>query len=630
MRLEYSEHQITEEDKLTIRLLDRAYNLEVKLDFQLYQDCDLLKRRVRLINHGDRAVKLEQVLSASVPLPGDCGDFQLTGLIGAHLLETKIERQPIRAGRHVLEGRQLYTGHAANPFFALDASGGQGEGATETTGQVWFGGLEWSGNWKIVVEQVRSPEQLVRVSAGINDYDFAWQLQPSASFQTPWLVLGYTGKGFGQASRNLHRYQLDHLLPKPQATQLRPVLYNSWEAVGFDVNAISQLALAEKAAKLGVEVFVVDDGWFGRRNSDKAGLGDWWPNPTKFPKGLAPLIERVEALGMDFGLWVEPEMVNPDSDLYRAHPDWVYHFVGRTPSLSRNQLILNLARPDVKEYVLTMLDVVLSRYNIKYLKWDYNRPISEAGWPSASLEQQREISVRHVRSLYDIVAQLRGKHPEVLFEACASGGGRADMGSLAHFDHAWASDNTDPFDRLAIQQGYMLAYAPKTMYAWVTQSDHNRANYSLQYRFHSAMMGSLGIGTNLNNWSESELKQAQEFIAEYKTIRSCIQHGQVYRLTGLNGRPGNQAVQYQAQDAQTGVVLAFQQREHFWQNRHRLQLQNLKPYRVYYLKGDLADGEHTRVSGQALMEYGVLPRFEGQYSSALVGYGCEIIDTKGV
>ncbi len=620
LRLEYSSHTISDEYRLAIQLLDRIYGLAVVLEFQLYPDCDLIKRRVTLSNTSAQNIKLEQVLSASLVLPGDQGNFQLTQLNGAHLLETQLERQPVRTGRQVIEGRQLYTGHAANPFFALDSAGASGQGAIETGGQVWFGGLEWSGNWKIIVEQLRSPEKIVRVSAGINDFDFSWQLEPGEGFETPWLALGYTNKGFGQVSRNLHRYQLEHVLPKAFATKLRPVLYNSWEAVGFEVNETSQLDLAHKAARLGIELFVVDDGWFGQRHSDQAGLGDWWPNSDKFPQGLTPLIEQVNQLGMEFGLWVEPEMVNPDSELYRAHPDWVYHFPSRESSLSRYQLILNLARDEVKEFVFSTLDRLLGEHNIKYLKWDYNRPVSEAGWPDALPERQREVAVRHVWAFYEIVARLRENHPGVLLEVCASGGGRVDMGSLHYFDHAWASDNTDPLDRLAIQQGYTLAYAPKTMYAWVTQSDHNQANYSLRYRFHSAMLGSLGIGANLNHWNEAELEEAGSLIAEYKAIRSIVQHGQMYRLTHF-GEVANQAVQYQTADGSAGIVLAFGRREHFWHNRTRLHLQNLQSDQLYQLSGDLAEGYPGYLSGQGLMEYGLLPQLgHALYSSALVKY----------
>lgn len=622
LRLAYLSHQISEDEtKLTITLKDQFYPLELLLHYELYPEYDLLRRRVEVVNSGQSGVKLEQVLSASVGLPFDRGNFRLTHLAGAHLLETQLEQGPVSTGRKVLESRQLHTGHSFNPFFALDLLDDRGLGATETSGEIWYGALAWSGNWKIVVEQTRSPYRVTRVAAGINDYDFSWQLEAGERFATPWLVLGYTESGFGQMSRNLHRYQLAHVLPTAAAHALRPVLYNSWEAVEFAVNEAEQLKLAQKAARLGVELFVVDDGWFGERHSDKAGLGDWTTNAQKFPAGLTPLIKGVNALGMDFGLWVEPEMVNPDSELYRAHPEWVYHFANRPYTSSRNQLILNLARSDVQEYLYAVLDKLLTAHNISYIKWDFNRSTSEPGWPDAPLEKQREVWVRHVQAFYTLVDELRARHPGVLWEACAGGGGRADLGTLFHFDHLWASDNTDPFDRLSIQQGYTLAYAPKTMYGWVTQSNHNRADYSLSYRFHSAAWGSLGIGANLNSWNEAELAQATRLIEQYKQMRPIIQNGLFYRLTSL-GLYDRLALQFHAAKAEEGVVLAFNRRKNFWQEREnpRIRLTGLAPASSYELEGELTAGEPKVWSGQALMSRGILPHFQAHFDSVMVHY----------
>jgi alpha-galactosidase len=617
LRLGYVGHEIGDEE-LLIRLKDQFYGLEVGLRYRLYPKCDIFTRRIELLNSGQMPLTLEEILSGSLPLPYDRGgDFRLTHLAGTWDSETQLERSPVTPGRKLLEGRLNYSGHANNPFFALDLVESDGHGATESTGEVWFGALQWSGNWKAVIEQGRSPFKFTRLAAGLNDYDFSWQLEPGQSFETPWLALGSASDGFGQISRNLHRYQLNHVLPRSFATSLRPVLYNSWEAVEFKVNEADQLQLAEKAARLDIEIFVMDDGWFGQRNHDRAGLGDWWPNPQKFPNGLKPLIERVNALGMDFGLWVEPEMVNPDSDLYRAHPDWVYHFPNRQPTTGRNQLILNLARPDVEDWLFGWMDKLLSEHNIRYIKWDYNRAISESGWPAAAREHQREIWVRHIAALYRILDRLREQHPAVLFEACSGGGGRADLGTLSHFDHTHISDNTDPFDRLPIQQGYTLAYAPKTMYTWVTSSDYNQGQYPLRYRFHSAFMGSLCLATNLNRWAEAEMTEAAHFIAQYKRIRPLVQHGAMFRLTPLSDHE-RLAVEYLAEDKSEGVVLIFERRKHFWQNPLRLRLAGLEPERLYSLSGDLDDREPTQLSGQALMQHGLLPRLEGYHRSAMI------------
>ncbi|HEX2910595.1 MAG TPA: alpha-galactosidase [Chloroflexia bacterium] len=620
LRLVYDSHTLSEnEDELNILLRDEHYGLGVNLRYRLYPDCDILTRQVTLTNSGAEAITVEKIMSGSFPLPYERGEFRLTHLAGTWATETQVQRTTVTPGQKVLEGRLNYTGHAHNPFFALDLLSQEGYGATESSGEVWFGALQWSGNWKTVVEQAHTPFRVTRVSAGINDYDFSWQLEPGGTFETPWLTLGYSREGFGTASRNLHRYQLNYVLPRRFAAELRPVLYNSWEAVGFNVREEVQMQLAEKAAKMGAELFVIDDGWFGERHSDKAGLGDWEVNPQKFPNGLNPLIEKVNSLGMQFGIWVEPEMVNPDSDLYRAHPDWAYHFPNRSSTTKRNQLILNLSRQDVQEHLFGWLDRLLSEHNISYVKWDYNRTISEPGWPEAPLEQQREIWVRHVRALYNLVDRLRARHPDVMFEACSGGGGRADMGMLAHFDHTWTSDNTDPLDRLPIQQGYSLAYAPKTMFCWVTDMDLNKGNYSLRYRFHSSFMGSLGVGGNLNHWSEAELAEAAQLVTEYKRIRPIIQQGEQFRLTPLEkGDRELMAVQYLAAGQSEGVVLAFNRRQHFWRNPQRLLLQNLDPEALYTLSGDLLPSEPVRLSGQALMERGILPQLDGLLSSALI------------
>jgi alpha-galactosidase len=623
IRLSYVKHSISSPDgaALVIHFKDTFYPLEVALHYQVFADCDIITRKISLTNPGQQPITLDAALSGSVPLPYDRGDFRLTQLAGAWFSEFRVERSPVTPGRKVLEGRQNFTGHNNNPFFALDLLDADGVGASETVGEVWYGGLQWTGNWKIIVEQVNNPYKQTRVAAGINDYDFSWQLGAGTSFETPWLALGYSGQGFGEMSRNLHRYQRSHLLPARAAQELRPVLYNSWEAVGFSVNEAEQLKLVEKAARIGAEVFVIDDGWFGQRHHDRAGLGDWYVNSEKFPNGLSPLINKVNELGLDFGIWVEPEMVNPDSDLYRTHPEWAYRFPNREPTTARNQLTLNLARPDVQAHLFGWLDQLLSKNNIRYLKWDYNRPISEPGWTDAPPEQQQETWVRHVQGLYQLVDRLRERHPQVLFEACSGGGGRADMGSLSHFDHLWTSDNTDPLDRLPIQQGYSLAYTPKTMYCWVTHMKRNNLDYSLKYRFHSSFMGSLGIGTNLNELTEAELTEAAGLVADYKAIRPLVQQGDFYRLTGLN-QAGQAllAVQYLAPDRSDGVILAYNRTSHlFWTNPQRVFPRNLDPAGSYRLSGGLQGfpGE-APVSGEALMYQGVLPEFDSYLSSAVI------------
>ncbi|WP_246317162.1 alpha-galactosidase [Paenibacillus agri] len=608
-KLVYKDHEIIlgdEHEELIIVLKDTVYPLLVHLHYRLYPKHDILERYAVIENTGEEAITLDQSLSATWHAPR--GDrYRLTHLAGKWIEETQIYQDEITPGKKTLESRRGNTSCQANPWFAIDRGT-----ATEDHGEVWFGALAWSGNWKITVEY--SPFKLLQVSGGVHDFDFSWHLAGGTKFQTPAFVGGYTREGFGQASRNFHRYQREHVLPKPISEGLRPVLYNSWEATYFDVNEEGQTKLAEKAAAMGVELFVIDDGWFGERNHDRAGLGDWTVNPEKFPNGLKPLIDKVEALGMKFGIWVEPEMVNPDSNLYRTHPDWVYHFPNRPRTESRNQLVLNVANPEVQSFIFEMMDNLLSENNIAFVKWDMNRSLSEVGWLDAPQEQHKEVWVRHVQGLYDIFARLRAKHRAVAFEACSGGGARIDLGIMQLTDEVWTSDNTDPYERLFIQEGYSLAYNAQSMMCWVADAGKWMKNRpaSVAYRFHSSMMGSLGIGGNLLNWSEEELEESRKWVDVYKDIRHIVQKGDQYRL--LSPREGSTtAVQYVTTDQRESVLFALMHPQKFQNHSPRIYLRGLKSESLYQV-----DGFEQPLSGSALMNRGLDLDLWGDMSSKMV------------
>jgi alpha-galactosidase len=441
----------------------------------------------------------------------------------------------------------------------------------------------------------------LNVVAGIQPFDFSWHLGPHQSFEAPPLVCGFTEQGLGGASRILHRYQADEVLPQRHRDTLRPVLYNSWEATRFDVRVEEQITLARRAAELGIELFVVDDGWFGARDGEHAGLGDWVVNSRKFPRGLGELIDEVHRLGMQFGIWVEPEMVNPDSDLYRAHPDWVFHFEHRERTLARNQLVLNFAREDVQANILGQLQCLLRDHPIDFLKWDHNRPYTEVGWPAAPRERQREVWVRHVWGVYEVLAALRAEFPELLVESCAGGGGRVDLGILRLTDQVWVSDNTEASDRLFIQYGYSRAYAPRTMVNWVTDvpNDQTGRENPLDFRFHVAMQGVLGIGGNILRWTPAELAQARELVAQYKRLRPIVQHGdQYWLLPPALERPC--AVQYVSEDQRESALFLYQARGALGQGVRQVRLQGLDPARRYRRA---VDG--IKSTGSALMAAGV-------------------------
>jgi len=626
LRLRHDSHRI-ESNVLKLVLKDPHYPFAVELRYRVLPRFDLIERSAVLRNGCERPIDVEQALSAVWHLP-HLQPWTLSYLAGKWGAETQLRRADLGQGKFQIESRRGATSHQLNPWFALSGTGKAGE----EHGEVWYGALAWSGSWKIAAE-VNAAGRL-QVAGGIHDFDFSWRLEPGAEFETPVFVGGFSPNGFGPASRQMHAYQLAEILPRPAAGEARPVIYNSWYATEFNIDVAQQIALAKRAKDLGVELFVVDDGWFGKRDSDRAGLGDWSPSKTKFPQGLKPLIDAVHGLNMKFGVWVEPEMVNPDSDLYRAHPNWVFHFPNRPRTEQRRQLMLNFARPDAAEHIFRVLDTRLTENEIDFIKWDMNRHIMEPGWMEAPQAQQREIWVRHARAVYDILDRLRAKHPRVLWESCSGGGGRADLGILRRTDQVWTSDNTDPLDRLVIQEGYTYAYAPKTQVAWVTDNPDgvNGRDTPLAFRFHCAMMGTLGVGGNLLRWSNEESAEAKWYVAEYKQIRPLVQDGLLYRLhphaVPLPSSPavagsGLQAYEYVSPDLSQAVVFVFLHSSQLGNDLPAIRLRGLMPgarYRIEVRQPGTGDPAITaqEMSGATLMERGLALRLRGDYQSALI------------
>ncbi|MFJ4693101.1 alpha-galactosidase [Streptomyces sp. NPDC088766] len=590
--------------ELVLEFRDRLYPLHVALHYRVHEDTDVIERRTVLRNAGDRRVELVRADSAAWTLPV-LPDYRLSHVTGQWSAESQLRRDTLPYGETVLTSRRGITSHHANPWVMLDAGD-----ATEDHGRVWSAALAWSGTWRVTVQ--RTPDGRAGWTGGAGHEGTSLPLAPGEEHATPVFAGLCTDGGFGAASRAWHAYTLAHVLPHGRETA--PVLYNSWEATGFDVDEASQKALAERAAALGVELYVVDDGWFGSRRSDRAGLGDWTPAPDRFPGGLGPLSDAVRGLGMRFGIWVEPEMVNPDSDLYREHPDWVLHIPGRVRSELRNQLVLNFARDDVADWAYRWLTRLVGDHAVDFLKWDMNRAFSEAGWPGAAPDGDRLWSA-YVTNLYGVLDRLRADHPGLRIETCSGGGGRVDLGILARTDQAWASDNTDAVDRLAIQHGFGQVYPARTMSAWVTDVPNQVTGRTvpLRFRFHSAMAGLLGIGGDLTHWSEEELAEGAALVAEYKKVRHLVQHGALYRLSEpLGDRPT--VVQYVAEDAAELLVLAWQRGPRHGSPRLPVRLPALTPGARYR---DTRTG--TVHHAAVLAEYGLhldLPR--GDWSSTAV------------
>jgi alpha-galactosidase len=584
---------------LTVRFADRHHPLEITLHYRVRDDTDVIERWTVLRHTGGRdPIELERCDSAAWTLP--LAGARLSHVVGGWSSESQLRRDSLPHGETVLTSRRGTTGHHANPWLMLDDGT-----ATEERGEVWSAALAWSGSWRVTVQ--RPPFDAVAFTGGFGHDGLRWRLAPGESWTTPVFAGLYGTDGFGGASRAWHAYTLAHVLPHPE--ELRPVVYNSWEATGFDVDLDGQLLLAERAAAVGAELFVLDDGWFGERDSDRAGLGDWRVNPARFPGGLDELIKAVHGHGMRFGLWVEPEMVNPDSDLYRERPGWVLHQPHRARTTLRNQLVLNFARPDVAAWAHAWLDRLVTEHEIDFLKWDFNRAFTDAGWPGH--HDPDRLWVDHVRNVYAIIDRLRAGHPRLRVESCPGGGGRADLGILARTDEVWTSDNTDAVDRIAIQHGYGQLYSARTMAAWVTDSPNPLTGrlVPLRFRFHVAMAGVLGLGGDLPAWAADELAEAADLVARYKEIRPVVQHGALYRL----GAPGDPVCAVQYCLGGRVVVLAYRVSARFGHAAGRLRLAGLNPAARY------RDAEGRVHHGAVLLSHGLdLDLPGGDHASTLV------------
>ena len=538
----YEAEEDAKADRLDIILEDRAMGLSVLMRYILHRDNGMIARNVILT--AQKKIWLDRVMSAAVSLPAG-QESTARWLTGKWMGEFRIVESPVNIGVLTLQSKRGIPGPHFNPSVALAEPC-----ANETGGRVWYGALAYSGNWSIQIEKTIFGN--THIVAGINDFDFEMVLEPGESFETPAFYTGFTEDGFGGMSRDMHRFIREKILPRQT---LRPVLFNSWEATAFNVQVDGQKKLAEQAAHMGCELFVVDDGWFGERHSDKAGLGDWWVNKQKFPNGLSELIEHVKSLGMKFGIWVEPESVNPDSGLYRAHPNWIYRYPNQEPVQLRNQYLLNLSLPQVRDYLKDMLHGLLSDNNIDFIKWDMNRAVTDP--QSAIGNAGKSLWYAHVEAVYSLWKSIRESFPHVEMETCSGGGGRIDLGILHYAEQSWPSDNTDPYTRLLIQEGFTQLYPPTIMMCWVTDSPGGEwSKRPLSYRFHSAMCGGLGIGADISKFRKEELEECAFWIKKYKRWRHIIQHGDLYRLK--SPRQGNfSALEYVSADKEEALVFLF-------------------------------------------------------------------------
>lgn len=513
----------SEADTLKVYMLDEVTQLHVTLIYTIYATRNAITRAVHVENKGEDTLGLEKVASMSVDFRET--DFEMINLPGAHVRERDIERAPLRRGMQSVESRRGSSSHHQNPFIALVR-----EETTETKGEVYGFSLVYSGNFKAEVEVDQTCQS--RVIMGINDFDFKWLLKPAETFQTPEVVMVYTDQGLNDMSRTYHDLYGRRLARGKHRDAERPVLINNWEATYFDFNEDKILTIADKAKDTGVELFVLDDGWFGKRDDDFTSLGDWFVYDEKLPSGLKTLAEKINKMGMQFGLWFEPEMVSPESELYKAHPDWCLHVPNRRRSESRNQLVLDFSRPDVCDEMIQRVTAILESAPISYVKWDMNRNMTEIGsryWPK---EQQKEVAHRYMLGLYRVMETITAKFPEILFESCSGGGGRFDPGMLYYMPQTWTSDNTDAISRLRIQYGTSLVYPISSMGSHVSEVPNHQVGRitPLETRGHVAMDGNLGYELDVTKLSDEEISGIKTQVDLYKSIRQTIQYGTFYRL----------------------------------------------------------------------------------------------------
>jgi alpha-galactosidase len=597
-----------EQAALELEFADPVTGLRATLHYRVVPGTDVLLRWTVLANTGAEELHLEQLDSAAVNVPVT-GAARLTYLTGQWAQEFTRTTLELARGRFEMGSTQGVPGHAYAPWLAFQDAA-EADGPTTAT---WGVALQWPGSWHLTADA--EPGGSLRVRAGRVPHEGAVALAPGAELRTPELACAFSPEGLDGLSRVWHRYER-HLAGE-RLHRPRKVLYNSWEATGFDVDAAAQLELAEIAAELGVELFVVDDGWFTGRGDEKGGLGDWTPDPAAFPDGFDAFIARIKALGMDFGLWVEPEAVSPASALHAEHPEWVYRIDGRPATLVREQLLLDLGRADVQDFVLATLDRLLTAHDISYLKWDMNRPPTERGRPGATEPGALDLDAAHAAGYLRVLDHLRTRHPHVTVEGCAGGGARVEHTTLARTDVVWPSDNTAPLDRLAIQYGYLHAHAPHTMSSWVTDAPgvFDPRPRSLAFRFVLASAGVLGIGADIRRWDAARRAEAASWVARYKDVRDVVHHGEARLL----GSPADTTCGVQYEEPGGRVVVAA------WSTGRldgaplvpgrpaRLRLRGLDPAAVY---ADQDTG--TRYSGAHLLHAGLPLPWSATHDAELV------------
>jgi alpha-galactosidase len=510
-------------ETLMVTLRDELFAINVKLYYSVFVEEDIIVRRAVIQNDSPNEIMIEKALSMNLDFNND--DFCLTTFDGTWINERQLNRQTIKPGIIKIDSKKGVSSADHNPFIIINK-----EHTTETSGNCYGFSLIYSGSFEAIVE--RSPFNLIRVQMGINSFDFFWQLKSGEEFTTPEVALSFSNDGYNKLSKSYHNLINNHIIKPDFKDVERPVLFNNWEATMFDFNQNKLLKLAKKASKLGLELFVLDDGWFGKRDTDLSSLGDWFVNKKKLPMGLDGLADRINKNGMKFGIWVEPEMINQDSELYFNHPDWVIQHPRIEPSLGRNQLILDFSKKEVVDHIENVLSEIFSNAPISYCKWDMNRNFSDLFSNTLDFANQGKLLHLYMLGLYDLLERLTTKFPDILFESCASGGNRFDLGMLYYMPQIWTSDNTDAYSRFLIQYGTYYGYKQSVVGAHVSDipSAQVLRKTPLETRFNIACFGLLGYELDITQLTVFEEKVIKKQIEFYKKHRKLLQFGDLYRL----------------------------------------------------------------------------------------------------
>ena len=604
-----------EAETLEIYLRDRVMNTKIILSYTIFENLPVIIRNTRFVHEGESSIVLERAMSLNLDLPDD--RYEMVELTGAWARERYVKTAPLHEGIQAIYSMRGHSSHQFNTFFALKRPE-----TTEDAGEAIGISLVYSGNF--LGQTAVDTFGVARAMIGIHPEGFSWTLKKGETFQTPEAVLVYSGEGLGKMSRTFHRLYRKRLARGYWRDRVRPVVINNWEATFMNFTEEKILKFAETARQLGVEMMVLDDGWFGHRDDDTSSLGDWYPDLKKLPQGIRGLAEKIENMGMKFGLWIEPEMVNKDSRLYEEHPDWVIRVPYREACHGRNQFVLDFSKEEVVDYIGDQISGILRNAPVSYIKWDMNRSISEAFSQGRKAEEQGKLFHRHILGVYRLYERLTSEFPEVLFESCASGGARFDPGMLYYAPQCWTSDNTDAVERLRIQYGTSFVYPLSSMGCHVSEAPNQQTfrNTPLSTRAETAYFGCFGYEMDLDTLTEEEKEEVKEQIQYYKRIRKLVMDGTFYRL--ISPFEGDEAAwMVVSEDKRHALAGYYRMRQPANAPLKRLTLKGLDENLCYKIKGTglEACGDELMRAGMAVSDYasGIREKKErqGDYQSRL-------------